>query len=201
MKPPASLFHYTVGPKLPLIEASGELKPIGFSRATNPNERPVLWLSAHPTWEPTATKPYSLDGRTFIYPDLPDAHQRFGLFRFRLDCRSTKALTEAGVRLLAWPQIPTAARIDPKEAQGMIRSGLHQGAVPMHWWGCLSSISLDLMDSGLLVLESVQLDDQGAFWSPIEGGRSGLAQLAQGLAQSSRRIVQVKGFSPVAGDV
>ncbi len=48
-------WHYTTGDKYELIKKSGLLLPadIGIS----PPERPILWFSTHPRYEPTALKP------------------------------------------------------------------------------------------------------------------------------------------------
>jgi hypothetical protein len=47
-------WHYTTGLHLPLIRESGVLRPSGVF--IGPDERPVLWFSTAPYWEPTAAK-------------------------------------------------------------------------------------------------------------------------------------------------
>ena len=48
------LWHYTTGRKLKQISADGEIRPA--TARVPEGERPVVWFSYHPEWEPTASK-------------------------------------------------------------------------------------------------------------------------------------------------
>jgi len=57
--PPLIVWHYTTGVVLPRILADGEIKQA--VAGIEPNEKPAVWFSSHPVWEPTATKGVSDD--------------------------------------------------------------------------------------------------------------------------------------------
>src|SRR5262249_43103036 len=50
----ARVWHYTVGKRLRLILADGEIKPA--TAGVNGKERPAVWFSANEEWEETANK-------------------------------------------------------------------------------------------------------------------------------------------------
>lgn len=155
------LFHYTVGPKLPLILHSGALLPTGFGLALSKKERPVLWWSAHPHWEPTATKILSLNGgQAFRRPGLEELAMAVGAFRFRMT-RDTRT-----AKFHAWPQIAQRAHIDAREVSGMVKHGLDLGARPRDWYGVLEPVPLVVADEPELPLE--MLSD--GLWAPVSGG-------------------------------
>jgi hypothetical protein len=167
MKLPEALYHYTVGPKLPLIESSGKLLPTNIGSDDPRRERPVLWWSANSSWEPTATKLVTLDGgKTAVRPSLEQLQALFGCYRFRLDTRNPSALHEVGLKLLPWSRMGMAARISPASVAHMVETGLEMGAVPTDWWGCLDPVPTSLEVSGVLKLH--RLDASG--WTAIEGG-------------------------------
>jgi hypothetical protein len=171
MKLPESLFHYTVGVKLPGIATSRRLEPRGYGLAISKRERPVLWFSENPEWDPTATKVVSRDnGRTFVRPALSEMQVMVGIYRFRLDTRNPEALNAAGVKLVPWSRIQMVAHIDPKEAAVMVRSGLQLGATPTHWWGVMEPVPISLCVSGVLRLETRRPFGAGGRdeWMPIE---------------------------------
>lgn len=161
MTKPEFLYHYTIGAKLRLIAGSGheggELQTRGHGAA--PGEKPVLWLSANPQWEPTATKVISLDGgRTFMRPSLAQLHAAAGLFRFRVRPRQVVAELESrGIecKLVPWTRIAMVARIQPAAMVDMVQRGLSWGATPMHWWGCMGALPLWLEQSGAMVFEGI----------------------------------------------
>ena len=186
MRVPDTLYHYTIGPKLPLIAQSGELLPFGFGGSTNTREKAVLWWSSHENWEPTATKVISLDsGRTFERPTLEKLHNIAGCYRFRLDMRNPVAIHTAGVKLLPWTRLPLVARIAASDVQQMVTTGLRLGALPSQWWGCLEGVPMQLEVSGLLRVEAFQDD----------GSWRQLANMAEALAlveATPKRVKQVK---------
>lgn len=165
-----ALFHYTIGPKLVRIAASGRLQPNGFGLATNQREKPVLWFSANPRWEPTANKPMSQDGgKTFFRPQLRELQEAVGIYRFRLDARAKARLEAAGVRVHQWSKLQTLARYDARAVADMVQRALQFGATPSLWWGSLEPVPLLLDDEPLLTLEVREIAAAGETegWKPV----------------------------------
>jgi hypothetical protein len=153
MKLPEALYHYTVGPKLPLIAVSRRLEPAGYGLALSRREKPVLWFSENAQWEPTANKNMSADeGRTFRRPSMRELHDTLGLYRFRLDTRNPGALSTAGVRMFPWARARRVAHIDPADIMKMVESELELGATPAHWWGVLEPVPVALKVSAVLAV-------------------------------------------------
>ena len=72
------LFHYTSEVRLSQILKSGHIK---LATAMVPiHDRPAVWLSTNPDWEPTATKPSSFHEK----PCLEKYQKVFGLAQNRL---------------------------------------------------------------------------------------------------------------------
>lgn len=186
MRVPDTLYHYTIGPKMPLISQSGELLPFGFGLATNSREKAVLWWSSHPHWEPTATKVISLDGgNSFERPPLEKLHDIAGCYRFRLDLRNPVGIHSAGVKLLPWARLPLVARIAGQDVQQMIATGVRLGAIPSQWWGCLEAVPLQLEVSGLLRVDAYQEDGT---WRQL----SGMAEALALVEANPKRVKQLK---------
>lgn len=157
MRKRPALFHYTFGPKLPLIERSGRLMPTGFGLALSSREKPILWWSANPQFETTAAKVMSMDaGKTFFRPDLPQLHELIGAYRFQLPASAPCP------GLMPWTEIVRVARMDAREITGLVASGVKLGAKPVDWWGTCSPLEL----SEHLTLECWD----GSSWSPVSGG-------------------------------
>lgn len=182
MKLPEALYHYTVGPKLPLIAASRRLEPAGFGLALSRREKPVLWFSENSQWEPTANKAMSSDGgRTFRRPSMRELRDTLGLYRFRLDTRNPAALNTAGIKVFPWTRAGLVAHIDPTDVARMVKSGLELGSTPSHWWGVLEPVPVSLEVSGLLRLEALHIPESGnAAESGSESGEPGEASEAGG---------------------
>ncbi len=166
MKKRPALYHYTVGPKLELIQGTGALMPAGFGLALSKREKPVLWWSANPQWEPTAGKVMSLDGgKTFFRPDLPELHARVGVYRFVLPEQEP---TQG--KLYPWPDIARVAHIDAREIPGMVKAGVQQGSRPVDWWGTLlpeplrPTLRLDVWSQGTWVEVAGGLPDAIEQW-------------------------------------
>jgi hypothetical protein len=167
-KTPDFLYHYTVGAKLALIAQTGALIPKGFE--AEPREKPVLWLSENPQWEPTANKVVSRDGgKTFERLSLQELQNMVGIFRFRLDTRKAEVLRELGVRLVPWVRIGTVAHISPRHMAAMVTRGMSWGATPTHWWGCLDPLPLSLQEQDALTIEAREPAPLGQqqSWQPV----------------------------------
>lgn len=187
MKLPEAVFHYTVGPKLPLIAGSRQLLPTGYGLALSSREKPVLWWSENPQWEPTATKAMSRDGETFFRPSVQEMQTTVGMYRFRLDCRNPDGLNKVGIKLVPWARMQLIAHIDPQEAVVMVSSGVKLGATPAHWWGCLDPVPVSLEKSGMLRLEH----RPGNRWEPVEGGlAAAVAAYERMVEERGQRIQQ-----------
>ena len=196
MKIPEALFHYTVGPKLALIAQSKHLIPVGYGLASSQKERPVLWFSENPQWEPTATKVMSMDsGKTFMRPTLPMLQQTVGIYRYRLDTRNPEALNAAGIRLLPWSRVQLTARIDPKDVGLMVKAGMNLGATPTHWWGVMDPVPLSLEVSGVLRLETRVKPEAGMreSWEPVDMDEALAAYEARGLRVRQTRASETPG--------
>lgn len=120
----ACLWHYTAGHKLPLIREAGALRPNGAKIAAR--ERPVLWFSAEPVYEPTAIKLVQMPGCAQPRrPSMGELHEMFGVFRFAVDREDP--------RLLTWQAAHRLARISPAGIANMLRAGVEIGAKPTNW--------------------------------------------------------------------
>jgi hypothetical protein len=170
-KVPEYLFHYTIGPKMPLIAASGMLAPRRFSAATSMREKAILWWSENPQWDASANKVMSFDGgQSFVRPSMRQLQEAAGVFRFRLDCRRPEALQAIGLKMVPFGRLQLVARIDPKDMADMVQRGLQFGATPTHWWGSLDPCPLTLQSSGLLSIEArepVALGQGQDQWAPV----------------------------------
>lgn len=168
-KSPETLYHYTIGPKLRLIGDARRLEPRGYGMAASAREKPVLWWSENPLWEPSANKVMSLDGKSFFRPTLKELQENVGVYRFALDCRKPDGLHAVGIKLIPWARIPLIAKIDPGDVARMLRGGMNVGATPTHWWGTLEPVPLSLQVSGALRLERLDAAAPGqpTSWSAI----------------------------------
>jgi hypothetical protein len=134
-------WHYTVGLKLPLIRESGCLRPTDVG--IGPDERPVLWFSTAPYWEPTSARmrPRSSQERLAAKDSLPfhrlsmqeNAELGEGLYRFGLPVE----------RLIRWPEIGKRAGIRAPLRNALMRAGRLQGAEPSQWYGTFREIPIE----------------------------------------------------------
>jgi hypothetical protein len=129
----ADVYHYTAWAKLPAIVASGELRP---SSAGAPGEKPLLWFSANPRWEPTATKLRVLAGRVFRM-SFAEMEERFGAVRFVLPRNDPRLMKWASA--CRYAGTPTAPRL------ALERAGRLQGANPAHWLAIKSSLAVEAL--------------------------------------------------------
>ncbi|MEJ6003695.1 hypothetical protein [Paucibacter soli] len=149
-------------------------------------EKPVLWFSENPVWEPTANKVISTDGgETFRRPALRELHEiAGGIFRFRVIPAALAKRSGAQIKLFQWGKIQSVAHIAPSEAAAMVTAGLGWGATPTHWWGSLEPLPLSLIAEGLMQLErrSVPAIGEGPdVWSLVGLDEAVEGYLARGL--------------------
>jgi len=141
------LYHYTSARQhLPAILASGELQ----GRADMAGERPLVWFSAHPFWEPTATKPRWLAG--LVVP------QTFEEYRDRAGCVRF-ALPADDARLMPWRRACKFAGIPKRDRWAMEGVGVKAGGDPRHWFALAGPAPLAELRAERLV---------GDRWQPME---------------------------------
>ncbi|AJY50637.1 hypothetical protein [Halomonas sp. KO116] len=124
------VYHYTnQTQKLPLILEAGHLLP----RADQEGEQPLLWFSAHPFWEPTATKSRWMGG---FLQQLTFAEYRnsVGCVRFALPADDT--------RLMPWRAASKFAGIPKRHVYAMEEVGSEQGVNPKQWFAVPSAVPL-----------------------------------------------------------
>ena len=120
-------WHYTTGEKYALILASGVLKPA--TSFVPPNEKPIIWFSLDPEWEPTANKAVFVNG---VMKRLTKAETQImgnGLYRFGVPAKT----------LHPWPKLASKARMASGIRQGLERTGITLGANPRLWCGLTSN--------------------------------------------------------------
>ena len=74
-----TLYHYCPGDNVPKILTHGQLRP--SAAGARPGERPALWFTSRPTYEPTAIKLWVQGGfvRSLTLQEMAEA---YGLARF-----------------------------------------------------------------------------------------------------------------------
>jgi len=123
------LWHYTTRQKLEQILATGVIQP--STALIEPTEKPVVWFSSRPTWEPTATK-CPLTGKLGQYVT---ASAQGGLARIAV------ASSTAPYR---FAQLPLVAGTSPRMCIGLVLAGLDAGADPDQWFFSPEPVPRDL---------------------------------------------------------
>ncbi|XKH61911.1 hypothetical protein LG290_16620 (plasmid) [Halomonas sediminis] len=123
--------HYTeASERLPKILSSGEL----LGRADNHDERPLVWFSSHPFWEPTATKPRKV-GSMIVSQTFEEYRDGYGLVRFSLPANDS--------RLINWRKACKYAGISKRDRQAMETAGKKAGGNPSQWFALAGPLPLD----------------------------------------------------------
>ena len=123
-------WHYTIGHRFVQIVEDGFLRPTGAHIASG--EKPVLWFSLHPTFEPTARKAIREGGKVRTL-SMDETRELGGnLVRF--------GVLLAG--LLVGENLRKRARIHPMMWQALARVGRQQGADPAQWAGSLTPVAV-----------------------------------------------------------
>jgi hypothetical protein len=139
MTQPKRLFHYTVGLKLPSIQADGFLK----TTPTEPKlgERPLVWLSSNPEYEHTARKHLmgSSDTGTRL-GSLSEMDQYcHGVYRF---CFPLEVLTDH-LSALPWPVLKTRSRMRKRLIDRLVKRAKGVKAKPMDWYGVMAALPIE----------------------------------------------------------
>jgi hypothetical protein len=184
-------WHYTTGLKLPLIRESGCLRPT--DAYIEPGERPVLWWSTNPYWEPTSAKVTGQSFKEVITSGNPrlacrrwmqeTAELGEGLYRFGLPVRE----------LIRWPEIGKRAGIRAWMRNSLMKTGRLQGADPAQWYGTFDAVPID----GLLFQQLVDF----RYWAGkerLEHRDNQLAEIAKlNIAVSETPLAELRR---IAGD-
>lgn len=126
-----TVWHYTVGPKLPLIFGSAVLRPFG---AGAKNELPVVWFSSLQSWEPTATKAIGMNGGSPSRPSKEVLHALCRLYRFGISPNSPE--------IMPWPVLWRKAGLNQRSIKQLLAFGAAVGSGCSHWYGALNDVAV-----------------------------------------------------------
>jgi hypothetical protein len=116
--PPKKLFHYTTGLKVGQIIRSGHIRPATAQTAAH--QKPVVWFSTSPEWDPTASK-CLIPGKL---GQVITAKAQSGLVRITVP---------ANVAPHTIQDLPSIAGTTPADWMGLLLVGLELGADPGAW--------------------------------------------------------------------
>lgn len=116
--PPEHVYHFTTGLKLRSIINTGAIKPT--TAKIEPHEKPVVWFSTSPAWEPTATK-VPIPG---MQGQIMTAQAQGGLVRITVP---------GSCAPYVFPQLPLIAGTKPSVCVGLLLAGLQLGSDPDTW--------------------------------------------------------------------
>jgi hypothetical protein len=116
--PPEHVYHFTTGLKLRSIINTGAIKPT--TAKIEPHEKPVVWFSTSPAWEPTATK-VPIPG---MQGQIMTAQAQGGLVRITVP---------GSCAPYVFPQFPLIAGTKPSVCVGLLLAGLQLGSDPDTW--------------------------------------------------------------------
>lgn len=137
------VWHYTTGETFRLIEESGLLLPTAIGIV--PPEKPLLWFSEHPIYEPTAIKALLKNGviRNMTLREL----YKYGGGLCRLGYPRTGLHHDRELREVAF--------ISRQVWRLLVSQGRKQGSNPLHWWGTtealpISRLVVEIMDEDMV---------------------------------------------------
>jgi hypothetical protein len=149
-------WHYTVGVHVPSIVKDGVIRPA--TRFVPPGEKPIVWFSTHPDWEPTANKNWpNPDGSLIRLDRAGTAEKCGGLERFGV------ADETAPYR---WQALKDLSGMSRKMAQGLYDTAIRMGARPSDWWGTFDAVPRSLWIAVQVHSGGVWLDAPETFASP-----------------------------------
>jgi len=137
-------WHYTTGQKFTLIAQDGIIKPatIGVPRG----ERPIVWFSTHPMWEPTACKGMINETGKLVRLTMDQTREMGGgLVRFAVALQTAPH---------DWRALKELSGMSGRMAQHLYHEGIRQGARPGDWWGTFDPVprskwlAIQVYDSG-----------------------------------------------------
>ncbi len=120
-----TIWHYTTGQNIPLIEADGVILT---SRYICGREREAVWFSSNPVWEKTAAKGWRdpLTGENGTFRTMEE-HVEYcgGLFRIGVSLETAPH---------DWNAFRRLSGILPKYANGLRQTGYRWGARISQWY-------------------------------------------------------------------
>jgi hypothetical protein len=123
-------WHYTTGQKFRMIVESGEIKPA--TAGVPPGEKPIVWFSTAPDWEPTANKAWRNPDGTIAHLDREQtAKLAGGLVRFGV---------ASEIAPYDWHALKELSGMSNEMAQGLDRAAIEQGSRPGQWWGTFDAV-------------------------------------------------------------
>ena len=129
----ARVFHYTVLKYLPQVLTDQELRPTTAGVAAT--ERPAVWFTTRPTWEPTANKMWRTgDGRLVSLSTEETAIRGGGLIRIEVNPE---------VAPFTWADHVRLSGITKTMARALERVGSRDGSDPGEWRGGSGEGSVD----------------------------------------------------------
>ncbi|NGO90759.1 MAG: hypothetical protein GBQ79_14255 [Halomonas sp.] len=131
------LFHYSTLARLPHMLNSGHLLP----EADSHTGMPLLWFSAEPFWEPTATKPCRT-GHALVNLKFWEYRDLFGCIRFALPADDS--------RLLTWRDVCQQAGLSRVERRTLEAAARKRGGDPRQWFATPTAIPLSDMSLEVL---------------------------------------------------
>jgi hypothetical protein len=155
------LWHYTVGQWLRLILRDGLIRPA--TAFLPPDEKPVVWFSRNPDWEPTANKIRGNSDGSVVC----------------LDMHGTAELGEGLARIgvapqvapYNWHQLKKLAGTKSAMARALEEAAIRQGSSPRDWYGTFDPVP---REKWLSIEVRRSADDPWTPWagSPGEPGNS-----------------------------
>jgi hypothetical protein len=134
-------YHYTTGHHVPLIARDGFLKPA--TALIDSGEKPALWFSEQPFWEPTVQATMGLAATI----------QRYGyVVRFEV---------APEVCPVSWAQFKRTSGVSPRTARRMEKAREY-GGHPELWWTTYERVPRELW------LKVERLDTPGSQWQVME---------------------------------
>jgi hypothetical protein len=133
IRSPRTLFawHYTTGNKFQLIKNERLLRPSGIGVFAP--ERPVLWFSTNPVFEPSAMKTRLVNGKR----QALTLHQLYdlggGIVRFGCPLH----------RLKHGPDLRKSAKMSGAIWNALVSAGKRMGGDSAEWWGYVGTMLLD----------------------------------------------------------
>ena len=124
-------WHYTTGDKYKLIKKSGLLLPADIGVCAP--ERPILWFSTHPRFEPTAMKPLCNE-RGFIRMLTLDELREIAGGLVRFGCPVS--------RLKFGENLRKEAKMKSKVWRGLAKSAAKVNATQSDWWGHVGALEV-----------------------------------------------------------
>jgi hypothetical protein len=127
------VWHYTIADRADGILEDGLIRPA--TAGVPDHEKPVVWFSANPRWEPTANKIIMTMGTERVLSTNEMLYSGFAgsLWRFGVQHDA----------LIPWVPLQRIARIKKKEAKRLSRKAIKDRANPMHWYGSLEPVRVE----------------------------------------------------------